>query len=240
MRSAASLIGVMMRKMQSKYLLSAIYFLRAVAIAAFFLLPVTEISIRVFGAAMGLLWLSTVPPTSGLVARLFGTRYLTMLFGIAFFSHQVGAFIGAYWAGWLFDTQGNYDAIWWVSIALGVLSAIVHLPIRERAPVAGDGVSRRDRRDPAALRAALPRNQRLLGLDLGEKTIGLALSDPGLSVASPVSTIKRTKFTADANGAAEAGGRARRRRAGDRTAAEHGRQRKGRAASRSDSSPPTF
>ena len=130
------LIGVMMRKMQSKYLLSAIYFLRAVAIAAFFLLPVTDFSIRVFGAAMGLLWLSTVPPTSGLVARLFGTRYLTMLFGIAFFSHQVGAFIGAYWAGWLYDTQGNYDAVWWVSIALGVLSAIVHLPIRERAPVA--------------------------------------------------------------------------------------------------------
>ena len=128
-------IGLMMRKMQSKYLLSAIYFLRAVAIAAFFLLPVTDLSIRVFGAAMGLLWLSTVPPTSGLVARLFGTRYLTMLFGIAFFSHQIGAFIGAYWAGWLYETQGNYDAVWWVSIALGVLSAIVHLPIRERAPV---------------------------------------------------------------------------------------------------------
>jgi predicted MFS family arabinose efflux permease len=129
------LIGLMMRKMQSKYLLSAIYFLRAVAIAAFFLLPVTDFSIRLFGAAMGLLWLSTVPPTSGLVARLFGTRYLTMLFGIAFFSHQIGAFIGAYWAGWLYDTQGNFDAVWWVSIALGLLSAIVHLPIRERAPV---------------------------------------------------------------------------------------------------------
>jgi len=129
-------IGIMMRRMQSKYLLSAIYFLRAVAIAAFFLLPVTELSIRVFGAAMGLLWLSTVPPTSGLVARLFGTRYITILFGIAFFSHQVGAFIGAYWAGWLFDARGNYDAVWWVSIALGLLSAAVHLPIRERTPVA--------------------------------------------------------------------------------------------------------
>jgi len=128
-------IGALMRRMQSKYLLSAIYFLRAVAIAAFFLLPVTEVSILVFGAAMGLLWLSTVPPTSGLVARLFGTRYLTMLFGIAFFSHQIGAFIGASWAGWLFDKYGNYDAVWWVSIALGVISAIVHLPIRERAPV---------------------------------------------------------------------------------------------------------
>lgn len=130
------LVGVMMRRMQSKYLLSAIYLLRAVAIAAFFLSPVTDVSIRLFGAVMGLLWLSTVPPTSGLVARLFGTRYLTMLFGIAFFSHQIGAFIGAYWAGWLYDTQGNFDAVWWVSIALGVLSAIVHLPIRERSPVA--------------------------------------------------------------------------------------------------------
>jgi predicted MFS family arabinose efflux permease len=130
------IIGVLMPRMQSKYLLSAIYFLRAVAIAAFFLLPVTEVSIRVFGAAMGLLWLSTVPPTSNLVARLFGTQYLTMLFGIAFFSHQIGAFIGAYWAGWLFDTKGNYDAVWRVSIALGVISAIVHLPIRERRPVA--------------------------------------------------------------------------------------------------------
>jgi predicted MFS family arabinose efflux permease len=129
------LIGVMMRKMQSKYLLSAIYFLRAVAIATYILLPVTEFSTLLFGAAMGLLWLSTVPPTSGLVARLFGTRYLTMLFGIAFFSHQVGAFIGAYGAGKLLEIQGNYDAIWWASIALGVLSAIVHLPIRERAPV---------------------------------------------------------------------------------------------------------
>jgi hypothetical protein len=96
---------------------------------------VTEFSTLLFGAAMGLLWLSTVPPTSGLVARLFGTRYLTMLFGIAFFSHQVGAFIGAYGAGKLLEIQGNYDAIWWASIALGVLSAIVHLPIRERAPV---------------------------------------------------------------------------------------------------------
>ena len=129
------MIGIMMRRMQSKYLLSAIYFLRAVAIASYILLPVTEFSTLLFGAAMGLLWLSTVPPTSGLVARLFGTRYLTMLFGIAFFSHQIGAFIGAYWAGWLYDTQGNYDAVWWVSIALGVLSAIVHLPIRERAPI---------------------------------------------------------------------------------------------------------
>ena len=127
-------IGILMKKAPSKYLLSSIYFLRAIVIAAFFLLPVTETSILLFGAALGLLWLSTVPPTSGLVARMFGTRYLTMLFGIAFFSHQVGAFIGAYWAGWLYDTAGNYDAVWWISIALGIFSALIHLPIREERP----------------------------------------------------------------------------------------------------------
>lgn len=128
------LIGVLMKKAQSKYLLSSIYFARAIVIAAFFFSPVTELSIRLFGAALGLLWLSTVPPTSGLVARMFGTRYLTMLFGIAFFSHQVGAFIGAYWAGWLYDSVGNYDAVWYISILLGVFSGLIHLPIRERRP----------------------------------------------------------------------------------------------------------
>lgn len=127
-------IGVLMKKAQSKYLLSGIYFLRAVVIALFFLLPVTETSMLLFGAALGLLWLSTVPPTSGLVAQMFGTRYMTMLFGIAFFSHQVGAFIGAYWAGWLYDTAGNYDAVWWISIALGIFSGLIHLPIREQRP----------------------------------------------------------------------------------------------------------
>lgn len=126
------LIGVLMKRAPSKYLLSAIYFLRAVVIAAFFLLPKSETSIMLFGAALGLLWLSTVPATSGLVARMLGTRYLTMLFGIVFFSHQIGAFIGSYWAGWLYETAGNYDAVWWISIALGVFSGLVHLPIREQ------------------------------------------------------------------------------------------------------------
>lgn len=125
-------IGVLMKKAQSKYLLSSIYFLRAVVIAAFFLLPKSDTSIMLFGAGLGLLWLSTVPPTSGLVARMMGTRYLTMLFGIVFFSHQIGAFIGSYWAGWLYETVGNYDAVWWISIALGVFSGLIHLPIREQ------------------------------------------------------------------------------------------------------------
>ena len=127
-------IGFLMKRAQSKYLLSGIYFLRALAIAVFFLTPVTETSILLFGAALGLLWLSTVPATSGLVARMLGTRYLTMLFGVVFFSHQVGAFIGAYWAGWLYDTVGNYNAVWWISIALGIFAGLIHLPIHERRP----------------------------------------------------------------------------------------------------------
>jgi predicted MFS family arabinose efflux permease len=127
-------IGFMMKRFQSKYLLASNYYLRALVIALFFLLPVTALSMALFGAALGLLWLSTVPPTSSLVARMFGTRYLTMLFGIAFFSHQVGGFIGAYWAGWLYDSVGNYDAVWWISIALGIFSGLIHLPIREQRP----------------------------------------------------------------------------------------------------------
>jgi predicted MFS family arabinose efflux permease len=127
-------IGFLMKKYQSKYLLATIYFLRALVIAVFFLSPITELSMALFGAALGLLWLSTVPATSGLVARMFGTRYLTMLFGIAFFSHQIGAFIGSYWAGWLYDTVGNYDAGWYISILLGIFSGLIHLPIRERRP----------------------------------------------------------------------------------------------------------
>jgi predicted MFS family arabinose efflux permease len=125
-------LGVLMNRAPSKFLLSGIYFLRAAVIAAFFLSPVTEISIRVFGAALGLLWLSTVAPTNGLVAKMFGTRYVTMLFGVVFFSHQVGGFIGAWLAGWLYDNTGSYDAIWWISVALGVFAGLVHLPIRER------------------------------------------------------------------------------------------------------------
>ncbi len=124
-------LGWLMSRAKSKYLLSGIYFLRALAIAVFILAPVTEISIRVFGAALGLLWLSTVAPTNGLVTKMFGTRYVTMLFGLVFFSHQVGGFIGAWLAGWLYDNTGTYDVIWWISVALGVFAGLIHLPIRE-------------------------------------------------------------------------------------------------------------
>jgi predicted MFS family arabinose efflux permease len=89
----------------------------------------------IFGAIMGLLWLSTVPPTNGLVAVMFGTRWLTMLAGVAFFSHQVGGFLGVWLGGVLFESTGSYDVIWWMAIALGVISALVNLPIVEK-PVA--------------------------------------------------------------------------------------------------------
>jgi len=116
-----------------KYLLSAIYGLRAVVILIFIALPVTETSIVVFGAAMGVLWLSTVAPTSGIVARLYGARYLSTLFGIVFFSHQIGAFLGVWLGGVLYDKTGSYTVVWWIAIALGVFAAIVHLPIRNNA-----------------------------------------------------------------------------------------------------------
>jgi predicted MFS family arabinose efflux permease len=86
----------------------------------------------IFGAAIGLLWLSTVPPTSGLVAVMFGTRWMATLFGFAFFSHQVGGFLGVWLGGVLFERTGSYDVIWWISVALGVASAIINLPIVER------------------------------------------------------------------------------------------------------------
>jgi predicted MFS family arabinose efflux permease len=122
-------------RMSKPYLLSAIYFARALAIAAFVLLPASTPATLAFGAAMGLLWLSTVPPTSGLVALMFGTRWLAMLFGFAFFSHQVGGFLGVWLGGLLFERTGSYDAVWWLSVVFGVLSGLINLPIVEQ-PVA--------------------------------------------------------------------------------------------------------
>lgn len=115
-----------------KYLLSMIYLGRAVAIAVFILVPVTLTSVYIFAAVMGLLWLSTVPLTSGLVGQMFGPRYMGMLFGIVFLSHQLGSFLGVWLGGRLYDQTGSYDLVWWIGIALGVASAIVHWPIDER------------------------------------------------------------------------------------------------------------
>jgi predicted MFS family arabinose efflux permease len=112
--------------------LSLIYFSRAVAIALFILLPASPASVLLFSAAMGLLWLSTVPPTSGLVAIMFGPRYMATLFGFVFFSHQVGAFLGVWLGGRLYDQYQSYEVVWWLGVALGIFAAIVHWPIREQ------------------------------------------------------------------------------------------------------------
>ena len=115
-----------------RILLSGIYLGRGIAFALFLLVPASTITVMLFAAVLGLLWLSTVPLTSGLVALMFGTRHVGMLFGIVFFSHQVGAFAGALLGGTVYETTGNYDLMWIVCIALSVGAAIVHLPIHER------------------------------------------------------------------------------------------------------------
>jgi MFS family permease len=124
--------GWLGNRMPKRYLLSAIYFGRAAAILAFISFPITPFTSYAFGAAMGLFWLSTVPPTNGIVAVIFGTRWLTMLAGFAFFSHQVGGFLGVWLGGKVFVQTGSYDAVWWLSILFGVLSAIINLPIVEK------------------------------------------------------------------------------------------------------------
>lgn len=124
--------GVIGGRYSKKYSLSAIYFLRALVIAVFISLPISTFSVLVFAAAMGLLWLSTVPLTSGLVAQMFGTRYMATLFGIVFFSHQIGAFLGVWLGGYLYDATHSYQVVWWMSVALGVFAGIVHWPIQER------------------------------------------------------------------------------------------------------------
>src|SRR3954451_17363637 len=115
-----------------RYLLAINYFLRAVFIAAFVLLPASPVTTLVFAAGMGLMWLSTVPPTSGLVSLMFGTRWLATLYGFAFFSHQVGGFLGAWMGGLLYERTGSYDIVWWLAVAFGLLSAVINLPIEEK------------------------------------------------------------------------------------------------------------
>ncbi|HWM81306.1 MAG TPA: MFS transporter [Pseudolabrys sp.] len=129
------LAGLLIGHMPRRYLLSAIYALRAMSIIVFILAPTSTINTLIFGAVTGLLWLSTVPPTSALVALMFGTRWMTMLFGFAFFSHQVGGFLGVLLGGIAFERTGSYDVVWWLSVLFGVLSALINLPIVEK-PVA--------------------------------------------------------------------------------------------------------
>ena len=124
--------GVLGGMYPKRLLLSAIYFARSVAILALIALPATPAVVMVVSVVIGLLWLSTVPLTSGLVAVMFGTRYMATLVGIVTASHQVGAFFGVLLGGYIRDQTGSYDALWWIGIALGIAAAIIHLPIRER------------------------------------------------------------------------------------------------------------
>jgi MFS family permease len=127
--------GYLGDKMPKRYILAAIYFLRSAAILVFILVPASPTTSMVFGATIGLLWLSTIPPTQALVALMFGTRWLTMLAGLAFFSHQVGGFLGVWLGGILYERTGSYDVIWYLTILLGFFAAAVNLPIVEK-PVA--------------------------------------------------------------------------------------------------------
>jgi MFS family permease len=123
--------GVVGQRYSKPMLLSWIYIARSVVFSAFMLLPPSPTTVVVFSIVIGILWLSTVPPTNALVAVMFGTRYLGLLGGIVFFSHQVGSFLGVWMGGLLYDATGSYDVVWWLGVALGIFAAIVHWPIRE-------------------------------------------------------------------------------------------------------------
>ena len=125
------LAGSLGQRLSKPRLLSAIYLLRSGAIVLFISLPLTPWSVYLFAAAMGLLWLSTVPPTNAVVAQIFGVQYMSMLGGIVFLNHQLGSFLGAWLGGRLYEATGSYDIVWWISVALGVFAAAVNWPVRE-------------------------------------------------------------------------------------------------------------
>lgn len=125
--------GVLGQKLQKKNILAFIYFARSIAITAFLLAPLTPTSVYVFSSVMGLLWLSTVPPTNATVAQIFGVAHLSMLGGFVFFSHQIGSFMGVWLGGYLYDRTGSYDVVWYIAIALGLFAAVVNLPVKEAA-----------------------------------------------------------------------------------------------------------
>src|SRR5450830_2107143 len=126
--------GVLGQRLQKRKILAFIYLARAVAIALFLLAPLTPMSVYVFSAVMGLLWLSTVPPTNAAIAQIFGLAHFSMLGGFVFFSHQIGSFLGVWLGGYLYDRTGSYDIVWYLAIALGVFAGLVNLPVRE-API---------------------------------------------------------------------------------------------------------
>jgi len=122
-------------RLQKRHILAFIYLARSVVIAIFLLVPLSPMSVYVFSAVMGVLWLSTVPPTNAAVAQIFGVAHLSMLSGFVFFSHQIGSFMGVWLGGYLFDRTGSYDIVWYIAIALGVAAALINLPIKETAIV---------------------------------------------------------------------------------------------------------
>ncbi len=124
-------MGYLGTKYKKKNLLSILYFLRAVSICVFIFSPASMVNSIIFGVTFGLLWLSTVPPTNGIVAQIFGTKYLSTLFGIVFLCHQFGAFAGAYLGGYFFDNYGSYDYAWYMAIALSIFATLIHYPINE-------------------------------------------------------------------------------------------------------------
>ena len=128
--------GWLGKRYTKKYLLFGIYVGRTIAAATFILLPITPASVLVFSAVMGALWLATVPLTSGLVAHIYGIRYMGTLYGVVFLSHQIGGFLGVWLGGKMYDLHGDYTLVWWIGVGVGAFSALVHLPIRERPMVA--------------------------------------------------------------------------------------------------------
>tara|TARA_B100001559_G_scaffold170928_1_gene143210 strand:- start:1509 stop:2780 length:1272 start_codon:yes stop_codon:yes gene_type:complete len=135
---AANIVGTLMagwagKRFGKKWLLSGIYAGRSIAAAWFILTPITANTVLIFSFAMGFLWLATVPLTSGLVAHIYGIRYMATLYGIVFFSHQMGSFVGVYLGGVLYDVYGSYTIVWWIGIAVGVFSSLIHLPVREES-----------------------------------------------------------------------------------------------------------
>jgi MFS family permease len=127
--------GALGQRLPKRHILSTIYLLRSVAIVAFLAAPLTPASVYVFSAVMGLLWLSTVPPTNAVIAQIFGVRHMSMLGGFVFLSHQVGSFLGVWLGGRLYDMTGSYTVVWWLAVALGVFAAVANLPVRETAIV---------------------------------------------------------------------------------------------------------
>jgi predicted MFS family arabinose efflux permease len=125
--------GTLGQTLAKRKILAFIYFARSIAIVLFLLAPLTPMSVYIFSSVMGLLWLSTVPPTNAVVAQIFGVAHLSMLGGFVFFSHQIGSFLGVWLGGYLYDRTGSYDVVWYIAIALGVFAAVVNLPVRESA-----------------------------------------------------------------------------------------------------------